>query len=82
MRIVIAKEAFNRKISPLTSKLTPELRKKLVRYYIRSTAIYGSETWTLRNWSASILSALKCGARRMEKINWPEEVTNGEVLNI
>ena len=31
MRIVIAKEAFNRKISLLNSKLNFELRKKLVR---------------------------------------------------
>jgi len=30
MRIVIAKEAFKRKISLLTSKLNIELRKKLV----------------------------------------------------
>ena len=34
MRIVIAKEAFNRKISLLTSKLNIELRKKLVRCYV------------------------------------------------
>ena len=31
MKIVIAKEAFNRKISLLTSKLNIQLRKKLVR---------------------------------------------------
>jgi len=34
MRIAIAKEAFNRKISFLTSKLNAELRKKLVRCYV------------------------------------------------
>jgi hypothetical protein len=34
MRIAIAKEAFNRKISLLTNKLNIELRKKLVRYYV------------------------------------------------
>ena len=32
MRIAIAKEAFNRKMSLLTSKLNIELKKKLVRY--------------------------------------------------
>jgi len=31
MRIVIAKEAFNRKISLLISKQNIELRKKLIR---------------------------------------------------
>ena len=34
MRTDIAKEAFNRKISLLTSKLNTELRKKLVRGYV------------------------------------------------
>ena len=34
--VVIAKEAFNRKISLLTSKLNIELRKKLVRCYVWS----------------------------------------------
>ena len=31
LRIAIAKEAFNRKISPLTSKLNNELGKKLIK---------------------------------------------------
>jgi hypothetical protein len=44
MRIVIAKEAFNRKISLLTSKLNIELRKKLVRCYVWSIALYGLAT--------------------------------------
>ena len=47
MRVVIAKEAFNRKISLLTSKLNIGLRKKLVRCYVWSITLYGSETWTL-----------------------------------
>jgi hypothetical protein len=36
MRIVIAREAFNRKLSPFTSKPNIELRKKLVTYYVWS----------------------------------------------
>jgi hypothetical protein len=48
MRIAIAKEAFNRKISILTGKLNIELKKKLVRCNVWSIALYGSETWTLR----------------------------------
>ena len=36
VKIVIAKEAFNRKISLLTSKLNIELGKKLVRCYVWS----------------------------------------------
>ena len=44
LRIAIAKEAFNRKMSLLTSKLNIELKKKLVRCYVWSIALYGSET--------------------------------------
>ena len=48
MRIAIAKEASNRKISLLTRKLNIELRKKLVMCHVRSIALYGTETWTPR----------------------------------
>ena len=41
MRIVNAKEAFNRKIYLLTSKLNTELREKLVRFYVCSISLYG-----------------------------------------
>ena len=44
MKIVMAKEPFNRKLSLLTSKLNIELRKKLVRCYVWSIALYGSKT--------------------------------------
>ena len=36
MRTATAKEAFNRKISHLTSKLNNELGKRFVRCYVRS----------------------------------------------
>ena len=46
-RIAMAKAAFNKR-SLFTSKLDLELRKKLVKCYIWSIALYGAETWTLR----------------------------------
>ena len=39
MRITIAREAFKREISLLTSKLNIELRKKLIRCYVWSIAL-------------------------------------------
>ena len=42
MRIGMAKEAFNRKMSLLTSTLNIQLNKKLVRCYVWSIALYGS----------------------------------------
>ena len=47
-RIVMAKAAFNKKRSLFTSTLDLELRKKLVKCYVWSIALYGAETWTLR----------------------------------
>jgi hypothetical protein len=47
-RISMAKAAFNKKKNLFTSKLDLNLRKKLVKCYIWSIALYGAETWTLR----------------------------------
>ena len=47
-RIAMAKAAFNKKKTLFTSKLDLNLRKKLVKCYIWSMALYGVETWTLR----------------------------------
>jgi hypothetical protein len=47
-RIVMAKAAFNKKRVLFNSKMDLELRKKLVKCYIWSIALYGAETWTLR----------------------------------
>ena len=46
-RIAMAKAAFNKKKKPFTSKLDSNLRKKLVKCYVWSMALYGAETWTL-----------------------------------
>jgi len=43
----MAKAAFNKR-ALFTSTLDLELRKKLVKCYIWSIALYGAETWTLR----------------------------------
>jgi hypothetical protein len=45
-----------------TSNLDLELRKKLVKCYIWSTALYGAETWTLREVDQKQMEVLKCGA--------------------
>ena len=48
--IAMVKAAFNKKKKKdlSTSKLVSNLRKELVRRYIRSTALHGAETWTRR----------------------------------
>ena len=47
-RIVMAKAAFNKKRALFTSTLELKLRKKLVKCYIWSIALYGAEIWTIR----------------------------------
>ncbi|PNF39172.1 hypothetical protein B7P43_G01317 [Cryptotermes secundus] len=47
-RIAMAKAAFSKKKNLFTSKLNLNLRKKLVKCYIWSMALYGAETWTCR----------------------------------
>jgi hypothetical protein len=44
----VAKAAFNKKRALFTSTLDLELRRKLVKCYIWSVALYGAETGTLR----------------------------------
>ena len=44
----MAKDAFNKKKNLFTSKLDLNLKKKLVKCYVWSMALYDAETWTLR----------------------------------
>ena len=44
----MAKAASNKKKNLFASKLDLNLRKKLVKRYVWSMALYGAETWTLR----------------------------------
>jgi len=58
-----------------------ELRKKLVKCNIWSTALYGTETWTLGAVDQKLLESFEMWCwRRMEKISWMDKVRNEEVL--
>jgi hypothetical protein len=81
-RIAMAKAAFNKKKNLFTSKLEINLRKKLVKCYIWSIALYGAETWTLRKEDRKYLESFEMWCwRRMEKISWTDRVRNEEVLH-
>jgi len=81
-RIAMTKAAFNKKRTLFaTSILDLELRKKLVKCYVWSTAFYGAETWTLRAIDQKHLESFEMWCwRRMEKISWTDHVRNEEVL--
>ena len=56
-------------------------RKKLVKCYIWSTALYGVEIWTIRAVDQKHLESFEMWCwRRMEKISWTDHVRNEEVL--
>ena len=80
-RIAMAKAAFNKKKTLSTSKLDLNLRKKLVKCYIWSMALYGAETWTLRAADKKYLESYELWCwRRMEKISSTDHVKNEDVL--
>jgi hypothetical protein len=76
-RIAMAKTAFTKKKNLFTSKLELNLRKKLVKCYIWSIALYGAETWTLREVDQKYLESFEMWCwRRMEESIWTEPVRN------
>jgi len=65
----------------ITSILDLKLRKKLVKCYNWSIALYGAETWALRAVDQKHLESFEMWCwRRMEKISWTDHVRNEEVL--
>ena len=65
----------------MTSTLDLELRKKLVKCYIWSIALYSAETWTLWTVDQKHLESFEMWCwRRMEKISWTDHVRNEDVL--
>jgi hypothetical protein len=73
----MAKATFNKKKTLFTSTLDLEMRKKLVKCYVWSIALY----WTLRAVDQKHLESfeMRCW-RRMEKISWTDHVRNEDVL--
>ena len=75
------KTSFNKKKNLFTSKLDLNLRRKLVKCYVWSVALYGAETWMLRATDQKRLQNFEMWCwRRMEKISWTDRVRNEEVL--
>jgi hypothetical protein len=58
----MAKAAINKKKNIFTSKFDLHLRKKLVKCYIWSIALYGTEKWHLGKQIRNTWEVLKCGA--------------------
>jgi hypothetical protein len=80
-RIVMAKAVFNKKRALFTGKMDLELRKKLVKCYIWSVALYAAEIGTVWGVDQKQLESIEMWRwRRMEKISSTDRVRNEEVL--
>jgi hypothetical protein len=77
---VIEKVAFNKKKASFANIVDLNLRKRLVKCYILSIALYGAGTWTLRIVDQKYMESFEMWCwRGMEKIGWTDRVRN-EVL--
>jgi hypothetical protein len=76
-RIAMAKAAFNKKKALFTRTLDLKLRKKLVKWYIWSIALY-DETWTLRSVDQKYLESFEMWCRRRMEVSWTDHVRNKE----
>ncbi|KAJ4447989.1 hypothetical protein ANN_09999 [Periplaneta americana] len=76
-----AYEAFNRKRTIFCGSLEKELRKKLVKFFVWSVALYGEETWTLRRNEEKRIEAFEMWMwKRTERVKWTDRIRNEVVL--
>ena len=71
----MAEEDFNTKRSIFCGPLEKELRKRLMKCFVWSVALYGAETWTLRRNEQKQLEAFEMWVwRRMERVKWTDTI--------
>jgi hypothetical protein len=82
MYTAMEKTAFNKKKALFTNKFDLNWRKKLVKCYTWSAALYSAGTWTLRKVDQKYLESFEMLCwRRMEKISRTDRVRNEAVLH-
>jgi len=62
-RIALGKEAFNKKSDLMRGSLSLHLKKRMMKAFVWSVALYERETWTLQKEDNNLgdLRHLKCG---------------------
>jgi len=67
----------------VTKGLKTELKKRLVKTLIWPVALYGCETWTMKQQIMDKLNAFEMWVwRRMQKVSWKDKKTNEEILSL
>jgi len=81
-RLQQARCAFQKKKNLLTSRnIDLKIRKNLLKTYVWSVALYGSETWTIRKAEEKNILAFEVWCyRRILKISWIDRISNEEVF--
>jgi len=81
-RIHLAKMAFlNMKKILINQDISGRTKFRLLKCYIWSLFLYGSETWTTKKSTEAKIEAFEMWCyRRMERVSWKEMKTNEEVL--
>ena len=81
-RVAIAKSAFTSLEKILKNRnINIQLRCRLLKCYVWSTLLYGSEAWTVSTKMWNKLEATEMWfLRKMQRISYTEHVTNVEVL--
>ena len=63
--------------------MSQNLKKKVIKTIVWSTALYGAEAWTLKEQDRKRLEAFEMWCwRNMEKISWRTHTSNEDVLNL
>jgi hypothetical protein len=75
------KSTFNRKKNFFNSKLDLNLRKILVKFFIWSLALHGTEIWILQKVGQKYLESFEIWCLRRMEISWTDSVKNEEVLH-
>ena len=83
-RIEIARAAF-RKLNDLLTcyfkKFNFTTRKRILKCYVFTTLLYGSETWTITKTMEDRINAVEMWTnRRMLRIPWTDKISNEEVI--
>jgi len=82
-RIALAMEAFNKKKDLMCGSISLQLKKRIVKAFVWSTVLYGSETWTLQKSDIKRIEGFQMWIwRRMLKVPYLGRNTkkNDEVL--
>ena len=81
-RIAMAKVSFQKLGNILRGrKMNVQVKSKVLKYYMQSILLYGSECWTISPTVENRLNAAESWSyRRMLRISWKEYVLNEEAL--